>query len=273
MKIVEGSKNLELDLPPMGVDKTFTVYDKKKKKYIKADWIKKTGLPPTHSVLIYYGCCGSGKSSLMTSLITSKKPASRVYRGCFDRIYICADYSSIRSLAGDPFGDIPEEQFFHTFNESFLQEITETVKENSDNDLDSLVIIDDSVNRLKRLADPLCNFLLVHRHLKCTTHILAQDICQVPLSVRSNLTGGFFFKQSNQKRIQLLREEYMSFMSNEEYKKFEKFCWNKKGDVLYISFKLPFRYYKNFKEITFEELENSTNKMETNTNGFETAIV
>ena len=48
----------------------------------------------------------------------------------------------------------------------------------------------------------------------------------MPLSVRSNLTGGFFFKQSNQKRIQLLREEYMSFMSNGEYKKFEKFCWN-----------------------------------------------
>ena len=80
MIIKEGKQNLELDLPKMGTDQTFTVWNAKKRDYEKATWIKPTGLPSTHSVLIYYGCCGSGKTSLMTSWITSKKPNSRVYR-------------------------------------------------------------------------------------------------------------------------------------------------------------------------------------------------
>ena len=77
---------------------------------------------------------------------------------------------------------------------------------------------------------------LTHRHLKTSVHILAQDVCQVPLSIRSNLTGGFFFKQSNAKRVQLLREEYLSFLSLDEYKKAECYIWKKKGDTLYIKF-------------------------------------
>ena len=101
-------------------------------------------------------------------------------------------------------------------------------------DMHSLIIIDDAVSRLKRLADPLSNLLLTHRHLKTSVHILAQDVMQVPLSIRANLTGGFFFKQSNYKRIQLLREEYLSFLSPEEYKKFECYIWKKKGDCLYV---------------------------------------
>jgi hypothetical protein len=123
----------------------------------------------------------------------------------------------------------------------------------------SLIIIDDAVSRLKRLADPLSNLLLTHRHLKTSVHILAQDICQVPLSIRANLTGGFFFKQSNAKRIQLLREEYLSFLSPDEYKKFECYIWKKKGDCLYINFRLPYRYHHirdlKVREIAFQDLE------------------
>lgn len=92
-----------------------------------------------------------------------------------------------------------------------------------------------------------------------SVHILAQDVMQVPLSIRANLTGGFFFKQSNYKRIQLLREEYLSFLSPEEYKKFECYIWKKKGDCLYVNFRLPYRYHRirdlKVREITFEDLE------------------
>ena len=134
-----------------------------------------------------------------------------------------------------------------------------SVHENALEDMHSLIIIDDAVSRLKRLADPLSNLLLTHRHLKTSVHILAQDVMQVPLSIRANLTGGFFFKQSNYKRIQLLREEYLSFLSPEEYKKFECYIWKKKGDCLYVNFRLPYRYHKisdlKVREITFEDLE------------------
>ena len=93
---------------------------------------------------------------------------------------------------------------------------------------------------------------------------------QVPLSIRANLTGGFFFKQSNYKRIQLLREEYLSFLSPEEYKKFECYIWKKKGDCLYINFRLPYRYHHirdlKVREIAFQDLESQEHcELETST--------
>ena len=49
--------------------------------------------PPASSshILIYYGLTGQGKTSLLCSLVTSKKKGSKVYRlgGVFDKIYIC----------------------------------------------------------------------------------------------------------------------------------------------------------------------------------------
>ena len=259
MKIVESQPNLDIDLPNITADSTFTVWNKDTKSYEKANYIKDTGLPSTSHILIYYGLTGQGKTSLLCSLITSKKKGSKVYRGVFDKIYICASYTSMRSIAGDPFKSIPEDQYYETFNEGFLRDVTQRVHENALEDMHSLIIIDDAVSRLKRLADPLSNLLLTHRHLKTSVHILAQDVMQVPLSIRANLTGGFFFKQSNYKRIQLLREEYLSFLSPEEYKKFECYIWKKKGDCLYVNFRLPYRYHRirdlKVREITFEDLD------------------
>lgn len=259
MKIIESQPSLDIDLPNITADAIFTVYNKHTKKYEAADYLKKTGLPTSSHILIYYGLAGSGKTSTMCSLVTSKKPGSKVYRGVFDKIYVCASYTSMRSIAGDPFKSIPEDQYYETFDEHFLKDVTKQVHDNALEDLHSLIIIDDAVSRLKRLADPLSNLLLTHRHLKTSVHILAQDIVQVPLSIRANLTGGFFFKQSNYKRIALLREEYLSFLSLDEYKRFEKQIWKNKGDCLYVSFKLPYRYHRisnlKVREITFSGLE------------------
>ena len=59
-----------------------------------------------------------GKTSLMTSLITSNKKGSKVYRGVFDKIYVCASYTSMRRLSGDPFKSVPESQYYESFDEN-----------------------------------------------------------------------------------------------------------------------------------------------------------
>ena len=127
MKIHESQPNLDIDLPNITADSTFTVWNKDTKKYEKANHIKDTGLPSTSHILIYYGLTGQGKTSLLCSLVTSKKKGSKVYRGVFDKIYICASYSSMRSIAGDPFKSIPEDQYYETFNERFLRDVTRRV--------------------------------------------------------------------------------------------------------------------------------------------------
>ena len=260
MKIVEQKPTLDIDLPTITADDTFTFWNKKTKKYEKANYIKETGLPSSSHVLMYYGVCSSGKSSLMSSICASKKEGSRVYYQCFDKVYICASYTSMRSLGSDPFKSVPLDQWYEEFNEAFLRDITERVRENALEDMHSLVIIDDACNKLKRLEYPLANLLLQHRHLRVSLHILQQDLCQCPLSIRANLTGAFFFKQSNAKRIQLVREEYFSMMSNDEYKKFECQVYKKKGDCIFVKFgSLPYKYYRisdlKFRQISFEDLE------------------
>ena len=91
MKIVEQKPTLDIDLPTITADSTFTVWNKDTKKYEKANYIKETGLPSSSHILIYYGLTGQGKTSLLCSLVTSKKKGSKVYRlgGVFDKIYIC----------------------------------------------------------------------------------------------------------------------------------------------------------------------------------------
>ena len=144
MLFKEGRKRLDIELPKMNIDNRFTVYDKKQKKYVVADYIAKTGLPDKHFNLALCGSMGSGKTSTMVSLLVSKKPESKVYRGVFDKIILCCDYTSLRSIKGDPFKDIPDEQIFPEFNMTFLQQFEAIVQESSEEGKDCLLIIDDA---------------------------------------------------------------------------------------------------------------------------------
>ena len=258
MIIKEGEPQLELDLPDMNTDQTFTCWNPKLKKYEKAHWIEKTGLSPHHFLYAIIGAPSSGKTSILTSMLCAKGEKSRLYRGCFDTIYVCASETSMRSIKGDPFGSIDSSQFYEEFNDEFLIEMKQKVEEHSEKGEDTLIVIDDACNRLKSMSNEFCNLLMVFRHLRFSCIILCQCPIMLSIQLRSNLSGVFLFKQSNKKRSDLIYEEYVSQLTKEEYKKFEKWVWRKKGDVLFISFKLPHRYWRNFKELTFENLTNET---------------
>ena len=255
MKIEEGTLQYKIDLPKCGADQHFQVYDKKMKKRVNADWLDLTCRPKTHFCGLFFAPCGSGKSSLLCSLLTSTKKGSRAYKGCFDKIYFCAPVSSIRSMYDNPYESIPDSQIYEQFDETFMKDMDKITNLNSEQDLDSCIVIDDACNKLKRHETALSNLILTHRHRKTTIFVLCQDVCQAPLSIRSNATCLWFFAQSNAKRVELLRTEFMSFMNPEEYKKFYAFCFNKKGDHLFIKNELPYTYYKNFKKLEFLGLE------------------
>ena len=204
------------------------------------------------------GGCGSGKTSLLVSLLTSKK--SKCYRGCFDKILFCASETSIRSIGGDPFKSIPSDQFYDEFNLDFINEVKAITEHESAEERDSLIIVDDACQRLrsdKRLNDTLLNELNVRRHKLANWIFLCQDIMQLNPPMRSTMDGLIIFKCPNDKRELVIKDEYLS-MSMEEFREFCSFVWRKHGDCLYVKLKRPIEFYRNFKliEITKDDQEN-----------------
>jgi hypothetical protein len=260
MKIVESDSKHEIELPVVTADDIYTYYDPSTKTYKPAQHILDAGFMASPHNMIFFGLTGSGKTSAATGMLVNKSPKSRLYFGIFDKIYMCCSQESMNSIKGQPFKSIPPQQWYDSFSEAMIADVSARVSENAEKGEHSLLFIDDAVNRLKKLENPLANLMLTNRHKKLAVWILSQDFTQVPLSIRSNINIGIFFKQSNAKRIELLREEYLSMLSKDEYRKFEKYVYKKKGDALMINFRLPFRYHLirdlKVKELFFEGLEN-----------------
>lgn len=257
MIIKEAKHDLGIEVCPCKADQKFQYYDPKSNTHKPADWIDKTPMWNKNHVLIYSGCCGSGKTTTSVSLLCSKR--QRVYLGVFDQILICAPSTTLKSLANDPFESIPENQVFNEFNESFLDKALETAEYNSSQEKDTLLWIDDAANQLKsnkRVIDKLGNLVMKHRHLRCSIHLLCQDLIQIPLAIRENVSGVIVYRPVNAKRSRLFHEEYLGDLTYNEFMKLNEYIYRKKGDFLFIKMGNPREYYRNFNKLSFQGLDN-----------------
>jgi len=237
----------------MSCDKRFQWVDKKSGKSHDAVWIDQTPFWNKNHVLVLSGAAGSGKTTASVSLISSMK--HRVYNGVFDQILVCAPESTLKSISKSPFEKLPESQIFHTFDEVFLDFALQTVEMNSLEEKDTLVWVDDAASALKtnrRVIEKLSNLVMKHRHLRCSIHLLCQDLIQVPLSIRENISGVINFRPINCKRMRLFHEEYLGTISYKEFLELNKYIYKKKGDFLFIKMQNPRVYYRNGNQIFFD---------------------
>ena len=254
MKIIEKKKELEIDLPKINADQHFTYYNKKTKKYERADWLDRTPLMSSTFFYAIVGLAGSGKTSLMTSMITSKKESSKAYHGVFDNVYLNMPKESLKSIASKNFDTIPEEQLYEEFDLNFIEKFTDIVKDHRKEDEDTILIIDDAVTRLKNnkaAMDKFIDFVNLRRHYRCSIIILVQDLIMLPLPIRNALNSLMIFEPVNLKRVELLRTEYLNMEIN-QFRDFTKYIWQRKGDFLMVRLSpRPCRYYKNFHLLEF----------------------
>lgn len=257
MRINENQKKeLELDLPVIETDNRFRYYDKKLKKQLVADWIDETPLPSSNHALAFLGIAGSGKTSMMISLLTSMKKKCRVYCGVFDTILLNINKNSLASIGGDPFKKIiDQDQVYEQFDLNFIEEVVQICESNRQNDKHTIVIIDDAVTRLrssKKTHDAFVDLLNIRRHLNLSVWILAQDLVQLSPPLRNAMNCMFIFKPVNLKRLDLLRTEYLDF-NHEDFEKFCNYVWQKNYDCLFVDLKIPVKYYRNFKLLSIEK--------------------
>lgn len=208
-------------------------------------------------VYLIVGAKGSGKTSLMTSLVTGNKKPFKCYRGVFDEVLLNMPKSSMNSIKGKPFKSLPSGSQYEKFNLELLDDIFEKAEERSEDGEFTLAVIDDASSALKSnkmLIDRLTMLVHRHRHLRLSLMILVQDLVSVPLSIRKNADAIVYFRPTNEKSNIIFREEYLGGFSKDETNELMKFVFRRKGDFLMTKLNvIPFQYYRNLNKLVFRD--------------------
>ena len=103
--------------------------------------------PSVASYIVYVGKSRSGKSSLITSLLTIR----RVYGNAFHNVIIVIPKHSFHSMYKKhiPFLALDEEKIYHDFGYEILDQIYNKIMEYAANEEDTLLLIDDYASELK----------------------------------------------------------------------------------------------------------------------------
>lgn len=220
---------------------------------------------PLHShnfASLIVGTPGSGKSSLVMSLLTQKT----AYRNKFDRVYIFSP----------SFHTLPEktQRLFHSsrvFSEmddfpTVLESIKQDTLEIRDKDgkvvghkpVKCLIIFDDMVKGIEKHKQEVQNFLYNRRHIGggCSCMIITQKITSIPLSIRSACDGCFFFSLRSKKELDACFDNFTPFLEREEFNSAIRFCKDDTYCFLYIDLKHG-KIHKRLNELEFVDHSDS----------------
>jgi hypothetical protein len=213
--------------------------------------------PPlkTHGAYLFVGKPGSGKTSLVTSMLLSENPV--YYRQFFDNVYIVSQ--SLETLPLDKF-DLEPSHIYDGYSESNLTEILENLKE-GDNGND-LIWFDDCVDNLKLKDSLLPKLMRNRRHItqndkdniraELSVWISTQKYNLFPLSYRTAISNYFIWPVSNASELKAIREELMGGLTTEEQDAILDHCWSEPYSFMMVDAYSPTldgRFYKKFDKI------------------------
>ena len=216
--------------------------------------------PNNHFHLMVVGPPKSGKSSLAIQLLTNKKKNERVYHKIFHHIYVIQPELSQKSVKKDPFETLPQEQIYNTFDLATLRDIHKKVKENSENEETSLILIDDQAaylqDRHKDVEILFKTFVFNKRHLRLSIINCIQRFYSMPKSIRSVVDYVVCFKPQVKEERNIIYQEFFDLKKN-DFIRLCEYCFQDNHD--HIFHKLGSKdYYRNFNklEMDFNEHEN-----------------
>ena len=246
MKITEiKNDNIELKVPKFKCDDCLTKRD-------ITPYPNRNGF-----FMIVAGTMGSGKTSFLISSLTSNK----VWRKCFDNIYLVMPPTSRASLKKNPFKHLKENHIHDDLTYDVLGEIDEEIDgRDSDSDGDkenNLLIIDDQTQALKNNAiqSLLRHMVLNSRHKRLSVIILTQYLNAVPLALRKNASDIVLCNQPrNKKELDSIIEEYIG-LEKQKGMEILRYCFKRKYDklIMNLTHNDGPQYYRNFNKLVFDE--------------------
>lgn len=209
--------------------------------------------------MIIAGTMGSGKTSFLISSLTS----SKVWRKCWDNIYLVMPPTSRASLKKNPFKNLKGTHIHDELTYDALGRIDEEIDgQESDSDGDketSLLILDDQTQALKNnsIQHLLRHMVLNSRHKRLSVIILTQYLNAIPLALRKNASDIVLCNQPrNSKELQSIIEEYIG-LDKEKGMQILRYCFKKKYDKLIMNLTQgdgP-QYFRNFNKLEFNDAE------------------
>ena len=177
----------------------------------------------TTSFNIIVGRMGSGKTSLLTSLV------KRVFNRCFETIYVFMPSNSRESISNDIYGkNLPANQLFDTLTLENITQVYEEIQENSKEKYNSLILIDDFQVALKdpQIIKVLQKIITKMRHLRTTIFLLQQNFQALAKPLRE-LTSNLILFNLGKSQLEKIFDEIIQLDKN------------KYQDIIDISFQDP----------------------------------
>ncbi len=215
------------------------------------------------SLILIIGSSGSGKTSLMTNLISkggSINGYKQSFRKCFHKVILTSP--SLSTLKQDVF-KIPKSQKYNDFHECM---------EDLDGHLDAsmmegeqdgetkfnLLILDDVAAALRQNRHNetlLTKTLQNRRHKNLTCIILVQSYRQLPTQIRNNANVIFLFRPKTMQEQEAICGELLPIHKRNSLDLFN-FIFNGRYNHLMIDQTLKksssYRFFKNFEEIILD---------------------
>lgn len=202
-------------------------------------------LPNRAFALGIFGQPGSGKSSMLVSLLTAKRP-NRVYRGVFTDVHMVCPPHSRASLANTLYEDHPPDKVHDDLTADVLTAILDRCKATAEEGENSLIVIDDCAVALKEkeVEKLLRKLIFNRRHYHTSLIIVSQTYNSMPLSLRKTLSHFIAFKPANRKEIANIFEELI-FQPKSVADEILEYTYQGKRDFLYGD-SMTGKLYRNF---------------------------
>jgi energy-coupling factor transporter ATP-binding protein EcfA2 len=215
--------------------------------------------PSKPSVIAIIGAMGSGKSSLLNSLM-SGKGKSLVYRGVFSKVHYVTPEAVFQSEVDHAFKDHPPERIYHDLQPDTMDKIIEQLVEVKEEGENSAVVIDDMGEELKdkSVQKRLQTLIFKHRHYKTAIFLTMIAVKLLPKQFRP-LIDVYIVYRPRGTEIESLNDDVFN-LAKDDLKQLLEYVFDAPYNFLFYNQRTN-TYYKGFGKGGISELKISNPEM------------
>lgn len=212
----------------------------------KLDGFELTSLMNRCNFTLFLGKAGSGKSSLLISMLNTRTLFKKVYHS----VILFCPANSRASIKDDFWSCLPDNQIYDELNLDTLQEAFDISQLNSDNGFKTLIILDDVQKALKGECEKLLLSMVNNRrHNLLSIWMACQNFGGIPKPVRMGITDIFIFKV-NVAEMRNITDELLD-IDPSTFREIQKIAYKKPHDFIFINQPTQ-RIFHNFDEIIID---------------------